>query len=89
MPRSNGQKANVDQLLNDIKAVVHDGQELLKVGATQLKKQARVRASTTDRLVRSNPYRLLALAAGLGFVVGFLAACRCNSQSEAETPGCE
>ena len=84
MPRKNGHKANFEQLLNDVKAVVRDGQEWVKISATELKEQARVRARTTDQLVRRNPYRVLGVAFTIGLVAGLIMCGRSRSEAEAD-----
>src|SRR3954467_2760759 len=44
----------------------------LKSRAEQMKKQAVAGARATDRLIRDNPYRSLALIFGLGMIVGMI-----------------
>ena len=60
--------------MEDIKAVVKDGEELLKTGALEVKKRALSGAKTTDRTVRQYPYQTIGVVFGLGVVVGVLAA---------------
>ncbi len=69
----NGRHVDLEQLLEDIKVVVRDGQELLRAGMTTVKEQARARAETTSQLVRERPYQSVGLAFGLGVLVGALA----------------
>ena len=45
----NGDHVSVEEFLEDIKAVVQDGQELLKVGATQAKRRAVLGAQVTEK----------------------------------------
>lgn len=59
--------------MEDIKAVVHDGEQLLKVGARELKGKAISSAKSTDKMVRSHPYQTLGIMLGLGLIVGLLA----------------
>lgn len=58
-----------EQLLQDLRAVVRDGEELLKVGVSSM----RERALTTNRLVHEHPYQTVAIAFGVGVLVGVLA----------------
>lgn len=74
MPRKNGQKADLQQLLEDFKTVVRDSQAIIKTGATQFGKKARVGAQSTDRFVRNYPYQTLGLVFGIGFLAGMLAS---------------
>ena len=59
--------------MEDIKAVVEDGEELLKAGVTEVKGKAISGARSTDKLVRSHPYQTLGIVLGLGLIVGLLA----------------
>jgi len=77
-----GSKANLEQLLQDIKVVVRDGQELLKSGYTGVKEQALERARVTDRVVRDYPYQSLGIVFGLGVLVGVLGFVLIKSGSE-------
>ena len=52
----NGSSATLQQLISDLKAVVHDGEALLKTGAGQLKEKAAAGAKFTDEKIRHNPY---------------------------------
>jgi len=70
----NGEHANLDKFLEDIKAVVHDGQELLKAGAGQARKRAVYGARVTDRQIREHPYHSIGVVFGLGILVGVLAS---------------
>jgi len=69
-----GPKSDVDldRLLEDIKVVVRDGQELLKSSFTGVKERAIARAKTTDVTVREYPYQTLGIIFGVGLVVGLL-----------------
>lgn len=70
----NGQHAKLEHLLDDIRVVVRDSQELLKSGVGALKQKARAGVVGTDRFVREQPYYGLAVAFGGGIVVGLLVA---------------
>ena len=69
-----GPKSDVDldRLLDDIKLVVRDGQELLKSSFTGVKERAIARAKTTDITVREYPYQTLGVIFGVGLIVGLL-----------------
>ncbi len=84
MPRKNGHKTNLEQLLNDVKAVVRDGQEWLRIGATELRERTRVRAQSADQLVRGNPYRAVGVALAIGLVAGLLIGRPSRSEPEGE-----
>jgi ElaB/YqjD/DUF883 family membrane-anchored ribosome-binding protein len=68
------QQVDLERFINDLKTVVRDGQELLKVGMSGVREKAMEGARTTERTVRENPYRSLTMVFGLGVVVGLLAA---------------
>ena len=69
-----GPKSDVDldRLLEDIKVVVRDGQELLKSSFAGVKERAIASAKTTDVTVREYPYQTLGVVFGVGLVVGLL-----------------
>jgi ElaB/YqjD/DUF883 family membrane-anchored ribosome-binding protein len=69
----NGSSVNLQQLINDLKAVVNDGEVLLKTGATQLKEKAAAKARATDESIRRNPYPSMGIVFGLGILLGILA----------------
>jgi len=68
----NGPQVDLEQFLEHIKAVVQDGQELLKAGFAGVKQRAITSAKTTDRAVREHPYQTIGLVFGVGLVVGLL-----------------
>jgi ElaB/YqjD/DUF883 family membrane-anchored ribosome-binding protein len=70
----NGEHANLDKFLEDLKTIVHDGQELLKVGAGEAKRRAVLGAQVTERQVREHPYKSIGIVFGLGIVIGLLAS---------------
>ena len=69
----NGHKVDLERLLEDLKTVVHDGEQLLKAGVTTFKQRALTGVQTTDRAVREHPYHSLGLVFGLGLLAGLLA----------------
>jgi len=69
----NGHNIEVDKFIEDLKAVVHDGQELLKAGVGAAREKAIAGAKTTDRTVRLYPYQTLGVVFGLGLVLGVVA----------------
>lgn len=70
----NGHNVDIQQFLDDIKTVVNDGQELLKVGAGEVKERAIAGARTTDKAIRQSPYQTLGIVFGVGILVGLLAS---------------
>ncbi len=63
---------DLDRLLEDIKVVVRDGQELLKTSFAGVKERAIARARTTDVTVRQYPYQTLGAVFGVGLVIGLM-----------------
>jgi ElaB/YqjD/DUF883 family membrane-anchored ribosome-binding protein len=80
----NGHKVDLEQLLEDLKVVVHDGQKLLQAGMSTMKEKALSSAKTTDRAVRERPYQTVAMVFGLGVIVGLLAVGMMRGSSEME-----
>jgi ElaB/YqjD/DUF883 family membrane-anchored ribosome-binding protein len=70
----NGHNVDIETFLEDIKTVVRDGQELLKVGAEQVREKAIYSAHETDRAIRRSPYQTLGIVFGVGLVIGLLAS---------------
>jgi ElaB/YqjD/DUF883 family membrane-anchored ribosome-binding protein len=70
----NGEHAILNKIMDDIKTVVLDGEELLRAGADEAKRRAVSGAQATDRSVRSHPYESIGIVFGLGTLVGVLAA---------------
>lgn len=70
----NGHNVDVETFLEDIKTVLRDGQELLKVGAEEFKGKALYGARRTDSAIRESPYRTIGLIFGLGVIVGLVAS---------------
>ena len=71
----NGHNVNVEQFIEDLKVVVHDGEELLKATVSGVRQRALTGAKTTTRLVHERPYQSLGAAFGLGLLVGVMAKC--------------
>jgi ElaB/YqjD/DUF883 family membrane-anchored ribosome-binding protein len=86
-----------EKLLQDLKAVVHDGEELIKAGAAdlsergvaarerlaaalkaaketgrKLEERAAAGARATDHAIREHPYQSIAIAFGVGILIGVL-----------------
>jgi ElaB/YqjD/DUF883 family membrane-anchored ribosome-binding protein len=97
------QDVNKQKLIEDLKVVAQDVEELLRATASQTGEKiaaarsraeeslrsaqvrlneasdeaaarTRAAASATDDYVRENPWQAVAIAAGVGFVIGFLLA---------------
>lgn len=69
----NGHGVSLQQLVNDLKVVVSDGEALLKNSAVNLREKARAGAKATDESIRRNPYPSMGIVFGLGLVLGVLA----------------
>jgi ElaB/YqjD/DUF883 family membrane-anchored ribosome-binding protein len=80
----NGHNVDLQQFLDDIKTVVHDGEELLKTGVSEVKQRAMAGAKSTDKIVRSRPYQSLGVIFGLGLVAGLLVAGVFGGDAEAD-----
>jgi len=63
---------DLEQLLEDIRVVVRDGQQLLKHGVSGVKERALIGAKTTNRAVRENPYQTIGLVFAVGLVLGMI-----------------
>ncbi|HWF20264.1 MAG TPA: hypothetical protein VG754_13425 [Verrucomicrobiae bacterium] len=70
--KGNGHGMTLEKLMQDLKVVVDDGQELLKGGAGQLRIKAVAGAKATDETIRRNPYPSMAIIFGLGVALGIL-----------------
>jgi len=70
----NGREAGItlQKLLEDLKVVVQDSEELLKTGAGQLRERAIAGAKVTDARIRGNPYPSMGIVFGLGLLLGVL-----------------
>ena len=78
----NGHGVDIERFLEDIKAVVRDGQELLRISMGNLTERARSSAQTGVRLAKEKPYKTAGLAFGLGILAGLLMAGAFSSESE-------
>jgi ElaB/YqjD/DUF883 family membrane-anchored ribosome-binding protein len=67
-------EVDLGQFLDDIRAVVRDGQELLKTGLSGVKERALAGIQITDRALHESPYQPIGLAFGIGIIVGIVAA---------------
>ena len=70
----NGHNVDIDRFLEDLKTVVKDGEQLLKVGVSTARKRALASAKTTDRAVRQHPYQTIGIVFGLGVLLGILSS---------------
>ena len=68
----NGHNVDVEQFVEDLKTVVRDGEQLLKVGVSEAKRRTIAGAKTTDRTVREYPYQSIGVVFGLGILAGVL-----------------
>jgi ElaB/YqjD/DUF883 family membrane-anchored ribosome-binding protein len=68
-----GSDVDADRLMEDIKTVVRDGQELLKARYDDVREKALARTRITDRKVRQNPYQSLGIVFAAGLLLGVLA----------------
>jgi ElaB/YqjD/DUF883 family membrane-anchored ribosome-binding protein len=70
----NGHNVDLETFMEDIKAVVRDGEELLKAGASNVKEKAILGAQRTDQAIRQSPYQTIGIVFGVGIIVGLLAS---------------
>lgn len=68
----NGHGITLEKLMQDLKVVVDDGQQLLKSGAGQLRGKAASGVRATGESIRRNPYPSMAIVFGLGLAIGVL-----------------
>jgi len=83
---SNGRSVKLEQFLEDIKAVVHDGEELLKSGAGELRIKAKAGARSTDRAIRDHPYEIVGIVFGIGLIAGLILGGSVGRPSEEMEP---
>jgi ElaB/YqjD/DUF883 family membrane-anchored ribosome-binding protein len=69
----NGNAMTLQRLVDDLRVVVRDGEELLKFKTGQLQQQARAGVRAADERIRRNPYPSIGVVFGLGLIVGILA----------------
>ena len=67
-----GADVDLEQLVEDIKTVVRDGQQLLKHGVSGVKERAVTSVKTTERVLRENPYQTIGLVFAVGLVLGMI-----------------
>ncbi len=80
----NGHNVDVDRFVDDLKAVVRDGQALLKAGLGTVREKARLGAETTGRYAREKPYQTIGIAFAAGVAFGLLASSLLRGSSEEE-----
>ena len=68
----NGQKVDLERILEDLKVIVRDGEDLLKARLTDVRERAISGIRTTDRALRTHPYHTIGIVFGIGIVVGLL-----------------
>ena len=69
-----GNGVDLKRFVDDLRAVLEDGQELLRSGISGIKEKAAIAGETTGRLTRERPYQAIGAAFGLGLVLGLIAA---------------
>ena len=82
--RGNGPSMDMEQLIEDIKKVARDGQELLKHSVSGVKDRAMTGVKTTDRAVRENPYQTIGILFGVGLVIGVICSGMLRSDPDVE-----
>lgn len=70
----NGHTVNIDRFLDDLRVMVKDGEELLKVGVSTAKERALAGAKSTDKAVRKHPYETIGIVFGLGVLIGLISS---------------
>jgi ElaB/YqjD/DUF883 family membrane-anchored ribosome-binding protein len=78
----NGHNAELEKFIDDLKTVVHDGEELIKTGALGIKQRAVAGAKSTDEVVREHPYQSIGIMFGVGLFLGMLAYGLLTRESE-------
>ncbi len=68
----NGPKMDWSHFVDDLRTVVHDGEELLKAGFGRARTGATAKFEAAGRAVHAQPYQSLALGFGLGLITGLL-----------------
>jgi ElaB/YqjD/DUF883 family membrane-anchored ribosome-binding protein len=61
-----------DHFLTDLRAVVRDGEGLLKAGFGRARERAAARVDAAGRYVHERPYPSVAIGFGLGMIAGLL-----------------
>ena len=80
----NGQKVDLERVVEDLKVIVHDGEELIKARLGDVKKRALSGIKTTDRALRTYPYQTIGIVFGIGILVGVLASGLLRGEREEE-----
>ena len=80
----NGHKVDLERLLEDLKTVVRDGEQLLKAGVSTVKERALMGARTTDQTVREHPYQTVGIVFGLGILAGLIAISLFGKEEQVE-----
>ena len=75
-------EVDLAKFLDDIQAVVRDGQQLLKTSLTGIKERASAGMQSTDRALHERPYPPIGLAFGIGIVLGIMAVGMLTRQSK-------
>ena len=68
----NGPEVDWDKFIEDLRAVIHDGEQLLKAGVGRARERTTAGMEIAGRVVRERPYHSLAVGLGLGIVAGLL-----------------
>jgi ElaB/YqjD/DUF883 family membrane-anchored ribosome-binding protein len=65
----------VDKVIEDLKQVIKDAEELLRTAADRASSEfdaAKAKAKNADKCVRRNPWASVGVAASVAFLLGFL-----------------
>src|SRR5262245_42309392 len=81
---SNGHSVKLEQFLEDIKAMVQHGEELLKGGAGEIRDKAKAGMRSTDRAIRDHPYEIVGIVFGMGLIAGLIIAGTLGHRTEME-----
>lgn len=80
----NGQKVDLERLLEDLKVVVHDGEKLLKARIGDVKQRAISSIKITDQALRTHPYQTIGIVFGIGVMVGLVCSGLFSTKEPAE-----
>ena len=78
----NGQKVDLERVVEDLKVIVHDGEELIKARLGDVKQRALSGIKTTDRALRTYPYQTIGIVFGIGIVIGLLCSAYLSREEE-------
>lgn len=74
MENGNGHGAmTLQKLIDDLKVVLHEGEELMKSSTAEMREKASRRLRETDESIRQNPYPSMGIMFGFGLILGLLA----------------